>query len=124
MFSNYSLNDCIKDAVVLIGKHTNTYTIGEEWNNFLIEVELIYNIVLVSGVQHNDSVIHIYVYTYVLFLILFHCSVLQAIESVLYSKSLLFINFTLILPIYPSPPSPLVTINLFSMSVGLFLFCK
>ena len=29
---------------------------------FLIEVYLIYNIVLVSGIQHGDSVIHIYMY--------------------------------------------------------------
>ena len=30
----------------------------------LMEVQLIYNIVLVSGLQQSDSVIHIYIYTY------------------------------------------------------------
>ena len=31
---------------------------------FFIEVQLIYNIMLVSGLQHSDSVIHIYIYIY------------------------------------------------------------
>ena len=31
---------------------------------FIFEVELIYNVTLVSGVQHSDSVIHIYIYTF------------------------------------------------------------
>ena len=52
---------------------------------FLIEVQLIYNIVIVSGVQHSDSV----------FLqIIFHQSLLQGNGyTSLYSKSLLFIYF-------------------------------
>ena len=38
-----------------------------EPHSFLIEVELIYNAVLVSGIQHNDSIIYIqlnYIYIY------------------------------------------------------------
>ena len=31
----------------------------------LIEVQLIYNIVLVLGVQQNDAVLYIYIYIYV-----------------------------------------------------------
>ena len=38
----------------------------------LTHTQLIYNIVLVAGVQHSDLVIHIYVYIFILFLILFH----------------------------------------------------
>ena len=45
---------------------------------------MIYNVVLVSGVQHNDSVIHIsthiYVYISILFPILFPYRLLQNIE--------------------------------------------
>ena len=43
---------------------------------FVFEVQLIYSAVSVFGVQHSDSVIH----GYVLFLILFHCSLLQDTE--------------------------------------------
>ena len=35
--------------------------------SFFIEIELIYNIVLVSSIQQSDSVIHINVYIYILF---------------------------------------------------------
>ena len=30
-----------------------------------VELQLIYNVVLVSDIQQNDSVIYIYVYTYI-----------------------------------------------------------
>ena len=60
---------------------------------FFIEVELIYNVVLVSSVQQSDSVIHIYI----LFQILFHYRLLQDIEysslCYIYSRSLLFTYF-------------------------------
>ena len=75
------------------------------------------------------------VYIYILFQILFHYSLLQDIEysslcyavepsclSILYLVVCISVNSKLL--IYPSPPSSLVTINLFSMSVSLFLFCK
>ena len=45
---------------------------------FKIEVELIYNVVLVSGVQKSDSVIHIYI----LFQILFHDSYYKILNIV------------------------------------------
>ena len=44
---------------------------------FLIEVQLIYNVVLISAVQQSDSVKHMYVYIY----ILFHYGLSQDIES-------------------------------------------
>ena len=43
-----------------------------------IGVELIYNVVLVSGVQRSDSVIHIHIST--LFQIIFHYRLLQVGE--------------------------------------------
>ena len=45
---------------------------------FYIGVELINSVVLVSGVQHSDSVIHIHVS--ILFQIIFPCRLLQNIE--------------------------------------------
>ena len=47
---------------------------------FLIDVQLIYNVVLVSAVQQSNSVIRIYVYIYILFYILFHYGLSQDIE--------------------------------------------
>ena len=47
----------------------------------VIEVPLIYNIVLVSGIQPSDSIIHICMYTSVFFFsILFHYTLLQDID--------------------------------------------
>ena len=98
-----------------------------------IEVQLIYDVVLVSSAQQSDSVTHVYIS--ILFQILFHYSLLQDIEysSVLYSRSLLFTYFiysrvymlsqTPNLSPVPAPPSPFVTL-VSSISVGLFLFCK
>ena len=86
---------------------------------------MIYNIVLVSGVQHSDSVIYIRLYS------ITGCyKMLNTIPCVIY-KSLLFIYFKYSgvsvhskLLIYPSPKCPpLITISLFSMSVSLFLLC-
>ena len=51
----------------------------------VIEIQLIYNVVLVSGVQQSDSVI----YTYLLLQILFHYRLLQYSEY----RSLLFIYY-------------------------------
>ena len=45
---------------------------------FFIDVWLIYNVVLVSGVQPNDSVIHIHIS--LLFQILSPCRLLQSTE--------------------------------------------
>ena len=75
----------------------------------------------VSYVQHSDSVIYTLIQTFSLY------KVFQNIEfPVLYSRSL-FILY-IIVYIYVNPkllnyPS-MVTINLFSMSMGLFLFCR
>ena len=39
--------------------------------NFLIEVQLIYNIVLVSGVHKSDSAIYIYILLYIIYILVF-----------------------------------------------------
>lgn len=55
-----------------------------------IDVELISNIGLVSGVRQSDSAIH----TYILFRITFLCSLLQDMDiPVLGSRTLLFILY-------------------------------
>ena len=69
---------------------------------FLIEVQLIYNVVLVSGIQQSDSVIHIHIP--ILFQILFPFRLLQNIEfPVLYSRSLLVICFKYMYCVYVNP---------------------
>jgi len=89
---------------------------------------------LVSDVQHRDSV-YIYIYIYIHFQILFLYKLLQNIEysSLCYTIDPCWLSTLYILVcIYESQPpslslsplSPLVTISLFSMSVGLFLFCN
>ena len=109
---------------------------------FLIEVQLIYNIVLVSGAQQSDSVIYmyyiyelsyiinsvayifsyiyVYVHIYILFPILFHYRLLQDIAPCLcciVGPCCLFYTQQYVyvnpkLLIYP-PPFPLVTIVCF-----------
>ena len=84
-------------------------------------LQLIYNVVLVSGEEQNDLVIHIYIY---FFQILFQFRLLQDIEysslyctqgpcqlSVLYMYQCVY--FAPKLLIYPSPLSSLVTISFY-----------
>ena len=55
---------------------------------FLIEVQLTYSIMLVSGIKQSDLVIHICIYSFIK--ILFHYGLLEK-HLLLYSKSSLFI---------------------------------
>ena len=69
--------------------------------------QLIYNVVLISGIQHSDSHIYIYIYIYIhiyiLFQILFHCRLLQDIEySSLCYMSLLFIAYSSVYMLIPN----------------------
>ena len=49
--------------------------------NFSIAISLIYNFVLVSGIQQSDSVIYINMYIIcILFHIVFHYKLLQSVE--------------------------------------------
>ena len=100
---------------------------------FCIGVLLINNAVFISCVLPSDSVTHIQVS--ILFQILFPFRLLQNIgqSSLCYAVGpgwLSVLNIAVCrcqsqTPIYPSPsPFPPVTINSFSKSVSLFLFCK
>ena len=62
-------------------------------NSFFVEVQVIYNTVLVSGVQWSDSITHILFYT--LFSIMCYYKILNLVP-VLYSKSLLFIFYIVV----------------------------
>ena len=59
---------------------------------FLVELQMIYNAVLVSAVQYSDSVIHIYthihIYIYIVFHVLFHYDLLQDIWASLAAQTL------------------------------------
>ena len=97
-----------------------------------IDVQLIYNVVLVSAVQQSKSAIHIHIST--LFQVPFPIRSLQSIEQsslcytvgsyyLFYIQQCVYVSPNL--PVYPSPTlSSLVTISLFSTSMTLFLFCK
>ena len=104
--------------------------IPQMYTFFLIEVQLIYNVVLVSGVQQSDSAIYIFFFRffslidYYKILSIFPCATQQVLVGYLfYVQQCVCVNPKLL--IYPAPLptfSPLVTISLFSMYVGLFLF--
>ena len=71
---------------------------SNKWYFFLIEVSLIYNVMLVSGVQQTDSVLYIYIF----FQILFHYRLLQDIEysSLCYTVGLCWLSILLFLKIF------------------------
>ena len=142
----YSLNQIkgIKRTATHFSEHYS-YFLKLLFIYLCIELQLIYNTVLVSGVQQSDSVIHthtymymyVYIYIYIYIYIFkgyFPLQVLRDIVQfpVVYSKSLLVIYFiySCMYLLIPTPNLslpllfPLVTVNLFSMSMGLFLFCK
>ena len=50
---------------------------------FFIEVQLIYNVVLVSGVQQSDSVIHIYTFFFIFFSIMVYRRMLNIVPCVM-----------------------------------------
>ena len=105
-------------------------------DNFFIEVQLIYNILLVSGGQQSESVLYIYIYIYILFQILFHYKLLHDIEysslcntvdpclSALYIVVCICYSQTPNLSPPTAPTVPFGDHKFVSMSVSLFLFCK
>ena len=64
--------------------------------------------------------------TYILFHILFHYGLSQDIEYSFLNCAVgpCCLSILYVIVYLPHPASPLVTINLFSMSVSLCLFCK
>ena len=101
---------------------------------FFIEVQLIYNVVLVSAVQHSDSDRQIDRYSFSEYFLLQIITKLSLVPCVLqqilvgnvfYIQKCILIYVNPSLLIYPfSLSSLLIPIHLFYMSLGLFLFCK
>ena len=53
---------------------------------YFIEVQVIYNVVLISAVQQSESYMCIYIHIHILFHILFHYDLLQDIEELIHWK--------------------------------------
>ena len=87
VFSPFSVSSILRSLlwcifIIALESFSVFFYIWRMWLIYLlIEAWLIYN-VLVSGVQHSDSVIYLYIniYAYILFHILFHYGLLQDIE--------------------------------------------
>ena len=91
---------------------------------FLIEVQLIYNILLVSNVQHNDSILCQIIVNLKLLQnngCISPCCMLYFCCLFIYTQLFVSLNLPLHLPLLPSL-FPLVTTVLFSISLSLFLF--
>ena len=96
-----------------------------------VEVELIYNVVLISGVQQSESVIYIYMYP--CFGGFFsHFSHYRVLSKVSYATQLALVVYFIYSSLHMSisasqfilPSYPLVIISLFSTYVILLFFCK
>ena len=92
---------------------------------FLIDVQLIYNVVSISAVQQSDSGIHILRLLFIFFSIMAYHRILNQFP-VLHSRTLfvhpIYNSLHLLIPTQsfpPAPLSPLTTPGLFSMSVSL-----
>ena len=78
--------------------------------NYFIEVELVYNVVLISGVQQSDSVIHICTFFFIFFSVMVHHRILNIVPCAI-SRTLLFIHslcnsLHLLIPNSQSTPLP------------------
>ena len=98
---------------------------------FLIEVQLIYNVALVTGIQQGDSVLHIYVWILFSHSFLSYCNVVSIVPCAVLLVLVVYVFYTYLfvsanskLLIYPAWLSPFITISLFSMPVVLSLFLK
>ena len=98
---------------------------------FLTEVQLIYNVVLITAVQQSDSVIHIHSFFKIFFSIIVQHRILNEYSFLCYTVGLLFIHCIyrslyvqpqLLTATLPQTPSPLVATSLVSMYLILFLF--
>ena len=94
---------------------------------FLIKLQLIYNIMLVSGVQHKDSLIHIEIFFFRMFYRLFKILSrgLSAVQQVLvgypfYIQQCVSANLKLL--IYPSPHPPPPPLPLVHAHTVIFFF--
>ena len=93
-----------------------------------VQVELTYNIVLISAVQRSDSVIHIYI-LFIFFSIMVYHKMLNMVPCAV-GQDMLFIHsghnsLHLLVPnSQPNLPFCWQSLSLFSRSVSLFLFCR
>ena len=81
MFQKQNLKPIIATiytATIVIIKQQYSMKFSDKDSIPFLSIQLIYNVVLVSAVQHSDSFIHIYIY--VLFYILFHYGLSQNTE--------------------------------------------
>ena len=109
---------------------------------FLIELELIYTVVLISAIQQSDSVIRICIQFFLIFLSIMvyprMWHIVQGFPSPQSSLcyiggpcclSILYVIVCILLtpssqPISPPAPSPLAITSLLSTSLSLFLFWR
>lgn len=90
--------------------------------NFFIEEELIYNVILISGIQHRDSIDYTPTKTSYKIRTIFPCALNLLLVDIIHSSLCLFI-------LYPEfAPLPLlslfVTTSLFSISVSVLHICS
>ena len=94
-------------------------------------MQLIYSLMLISGIQQSDLVMYISIYSLFTFYSIIdyyieYSSLCYTVDpcclSILYIVVGVYFNPKLL--VYPCCGSSLVTINLFSMFLSLFLFCK
>ena len=93
-----------------------------------VQVELTYNIVLISAVQRSDSVIHIYI-LFIFFSIMVYHKMLNMVpcavgQDMLFSHSGHNSLHLLVPNSQPNLPFCWQSLSLFSRSVSLFLFCR
>ena len=73
---------------------------------------MIYNVVLVSGVQKGDSVIHLYTFFFIFFSIMVYHRILNIVSCAIWKDLVYpfyvyqFASANPKLPIHPSPPPP------------------
>ena len=98
---------------------------------FLIKVYLICNVVLISAVEQNDSVIHMCTFFFIFFSTMAYPRILNIVPCAIQWDLVVYLSYIynsllLLTPnSHPFPPptcSPLAATNLFSVSVSLFLF--
>ena len=103
-----------------------THHLNFSFSLFIIDVQLIYNIVLVSSVQQSDSVTHTYMFFFRFFSVIGYykiwsivsCAIRQVLVYVFYIQQCVHVNpqFLIHHPL-PLPLSPFVTVFVFYVSI-------
>ena len=77
---------------------------------YFMEVQLIYNVVLISAVQQSDSVTHIYIFLFVFFSIMVYHRILSTVPCAIQQDLVVYPSYTslhLLIPNSQSIPPPL-----------------